>query len=50
MNLVKHTLQIIKDINPLYYFIENPKGSIKKNGIHARYAKIHGYILPVSRF
>ena len=30
VELVKHTLQIIKEINPLYYFIENPRGALRK--------------------
>ena len=30
IKLVKNTLQIINDINPLYYFIENPRGALRK--------------------
>lgn len=30
IQLVKNTLQIIEEINPLYYFIENPRGALRK--------------------
>lgn len=29
-NLVKHTIQLIKDLNPTYWFIENPRGGLRK--------------------
>jgi site-specific DNA-cytosine methylase len=28
--LVKHTIEIIKEINPEYFFIENPRGMLRK--------------------
>jgi len=28
--LVKHTLQLIKELNPTYWFIENPRGGLRK--------------------
>ena len=28
--LIKHTLQLIKDLHPTYYFIENPRGGLRK--------------------
>jgi len=34
----KHVLDLIKEIRPKYYFIENPRRWIKKNGLHARYS------------
>lgn len=29
-NLVQHTIQLIKDLNPTYWFIENPRGGLRK--------------------
>ena len=34
----KHVLDLIKDLKPKYYFIENPRRRIKENGLHARYS------------
>jgi site-specific DNA-cytosine methylase len=34
----KHVLDLIKEIRPKYYFIENPRRWIKKNGLYARYS------------
>lgn len=34
----EHVLDLIKDLKPKYYFIENPRRWIKKNGLHARYS------------
>lgn len=28
--LIKHTLKLIKELNPKYYFIENPRGGLRK--------------------
>ena len=28
--LIKHTLQLINDLNPKYWFIENPRGGLRK--------------------
>jgi hypothetical protein len=30
VELVKHTLNIIKNIDPVYFFIENPRGALRK--------------------
>ena len=30
MELVQHTLKLIEDINPRYWFIENPRGMLRK--------------------
>lgn len=28
--LVKHTLDLIKELNPMYFFVENPRGGLRK--------------------
>lgn len=33
----KHLLELIKQLNPKYYFIENPRRWIKKNGFYERF-------------
>lgn len=33
----KHVLSLIKELKPKYYFIENPRGRIKKNGLYERF-------------
>ena len=30
IKLLEHTVQLIKDLNPRYYFIENPRGKMRK--------------------
>lgn len=30
LELLEHTVQLIKDLNPKYYFIENPRGKMRK--------------------
>lgn len=30
LQLLEHTVQLIKDLNPKYYFIENPRGKMRK--------------------
>lgn len=32
----KHVLDLIQELKPKYYFIENPRGRIKKNGFYER--------------
>ena len=44
-----HVLQLIKDLNPKYWFIENPRGGHEKDGFHARAAEIYSHILSVWR-
>lgn len=34
----KHVLDLIKEIRPKYYFIENPRRWLKENGLYARYS------------
>lgn len=43
----KHVIELIKELNPTYYFIENPRGGNAKNVLDAGLAEIHSHILPV---
>ena len=45
----KHLIDLILELNPKLYFIENPRGRIKKNGVYAKFTKIYYYILSVWR-
>ena len=46
-NTNKHVLDLIRELKPKYYFIENPRGRVKKNEFYERFAKIYCYILPI---
>ena len=35
----KNVLTLIEELQPTYYFIENPRGGMKKNGFHARFKR-----------
>ena len=41
----QHVLRLIKELNPKYWFIENPRGGVAKDGLDARPSQIYGYIL-----
>lgn len=43
----KHVVELIKELNPKYWFIENPRGGYAKNGFYARTPPLHYHILPV---
>lgn len=45
----KHVLELIKELNPQYWFIENPRGGVTQDDIYARPPKVHSDILPVWR-
>ena len=45
----QHCLDLIKELNPKYWFIENPRGGVKEDDLDARSSKIYGYILSVWR-
>ena len=42
----KHCLQLLEELKPTYWFIENPRG-VKEDVIYARIAKIYSYVLQV---
>lgn len=41
----QNVVKLIADLNPKYFFIENPRGGVKEDGMDARYPSIYGYIL-----
>lgn len=43
----KHVVDLIKELNPKYYFIENPRGGDAKDELDARTSKVYGNLLPV---
>lgn len=43
----RHVIDLIKELNPKYYFIENPRGGVKKDGMDARASKIYGNLLSI---
>ena len=45
-----HVVQLIRELHPRYWFIENPRGGAKKDVIYARVAQVHRDILPIRRY
>lgn len=43
----QHVLNLIRELRPTYWFIENPRGGVTKNGVDAGVAPLHRYILPI---
>lgn len=43
----QHVLKLIRELNPTFFFIENPRGGAEKDGMDARDSKIHHYLLSV---
>lgn len=46
----QNVLKLIKELEPRYYFIENPRGRPKKDVIHAGNTEIHNNVLPIRRY
>ena len=44
----KHLLKLIHDLKPKYFFIENPRGGMRKMDF-ARFVQIYSYILSIWR-
>lgn len=44
-----HLISLIKELNPRYWFIENPRAGLRKNGFHARLAPLYGNLLSIRR-
>ncbi len=44
-----HLIDLIKELDPKYWFIENPVGGAAENEFYARLATAYRYILPVRR-
>lgn len=45
-----HVISLIQELNPRYWFIENPRGGVKEDGLYARSAPVHRDILSVWRY
>ena len=43
----QHVIELIKELKPRYWFIENPRGGVAKNGVDERTTEIYGHLLPV---
>ena len=44
-----HVLELIKELKPKYYFIENPRGGMRKMKFMERAREVHCYLLSVWR-
>lgn len=42
-----HVIELIRDLVPRYWFIENPRGGDAQNAVDARPPPLHGHLLPV---
>ena len=42
-----HTVELIRELSPKYWFIENPRGGYEKDGFYEGVAPIHRNLLPV---
>lgn len=42
----QHCLELIKKLNPRFWFIENPRG-VEKDGVYERPSSIHCNLLPI---
>lgn len=42
-----HVMELIEQLAPRYWFIENPRGGVAQNAVDARPPPLHGYVLPV---
>lgn len=43
----QHVLCLMLTLSPKYWFIENPRGGVKKNELYERASSVHDHILPV---
>ena len=43
----RHTLRIIRSLRPRFFFIENPMGGLRWDGLHAGHTAPPDYLLPV---
>ena len=42
-----NVLQLIQELKPTYWFIENPRGGVAEDELDARVAEVHSNILPI---
>lgn len=45
----RHVIDLINELNPKYYFIENPRGGVKKDGMDAKPSTIYCNLLSIRR-
>lgn len=45
--LIKHTLKLIEELNPQFWFIENPRGGVKEDGLYGRIATSYCHVLSI---
>ena len=45
-----HVIDLIKELHPRYWFIENPRGGVKEDGLYERSTPVHRDLLPVRRY
>jgi site-specific DNA-cytosine methylase len=45
----QHVLELIKELNPRFYFIENPRGGSEKNVVDAGFAEVYDLLLQIWR-
>ena len=43
----QHCLELIKQLNPRFWFIENPRGGVKEDVVYERPSSIYGYLLSI---
>lgn len=43
----KHCLDLIKQLNPHFWFIENPRGGVKKDVIYERPSSLYSHLLSI---
>lgn len=46
----QHVLELIKELNPRLFFIENPRGGAEKDGVDAIASTLHNLLLQVWRY
>lgn len=44
-----HVVDLIRELAPKYWFIENPRGGATEDGFHAKPPALHSYLLPIRR-
>ena len=43
----QHCLELIKQLNPRFWFIENPRGWVKEDVIYDKSSSVHSYLLSI---
>ena len=45
----QHMIQLIKELSPKFFFIENPRGGAEEDDFYAGHSKIYGNVLQIRR-